>query len=128
MLWLKLIEGILDLNIVQDDVCSKHSGNSTSADFLTKSKLRFTVEVVDDEVSLVFREYGAEVIKIIWGGKVISNSVYGQEQKIIKRINKILRKIGLFYSFDELDEDDLKLRQERKFIWNKRCYVDDVGE
>lgn len=119
MLWLKLIDGILGLSIIQDSAKSEYDGREASTNFLTMGNLHFTVEITDYEVSLVFREYGAEPIKIIWGGKVILRSIYGQEQQIIKRIIKILRKSKLFFSFDEVDEKELRWRRERKVILNK---------
>ena len=128
MFWSRLVEKILDLSIVKNDVGLKHHNNKTSADFSTLGKLRFTVEMTDYEVSIAFREYGAEPIRIIWGGKVILSSIYGQEQQIIKRIIKFLRKQKLFFSFDELNEKELALARERKVILNKGYVCDDDGD
>jgi len=118
MLWLRLIEEILGLDIIQNDVCSKHNENRTSVDFLTTGKLRFTVEVVDGEVTLVFREYGAEAIKFSKNGKIRSISIRGQEKRVIDRISKILRAKRMFISFEEINNKELVANHERKLVWN----------
>ncbi len=118
MLWLRLIERILGLSIIQDSAKSKHDGKETSTNFLTMGKLRFTVEVIDSEVTLVFREYGAEAIKSFKNGKVRSISIRGQEKMVIDRIAKVLRAKGMFISFEEINNEELVANHERKVVWN----------
>lgn len=120
MLWLRLIEGILDLNISKDKARFDHEGDKTSIDFLTIGKLRFTVEVVGDQVTLVFREYGAEPIGVAVFSvrKIRSISIRGQEKKVIDRISKILRAKRMYISFEEINNKELAANHERKLVWN----------